>query len=102
MPLIETLTLLEGGMPEPDAAEIVRALADTDVGQLATKANLVDLRAEMRGTSARRLRHCDGDFQALNADADLLLAFNTPLAFASARPDLAGLLRADKLTSLPR
>ena len=35
-PLIDTLTLetglLEGGMPEPQAAAIVGALADADVG----------------------------------------------------------------------
>ena len=41
MPLIDTLTLktdlLDGGMPEPQAAAIVKALADADVGQLATK-----------------------------------------------------------------
>ena len=81
MPLIDTLTLLEGGMPEPQAAEIVRALADTDVGQLATKADLVDLRAEIAAvrTEIEALR---GDFKALNGKVNLLLAFNTPLVFA--------------------
>ena len=52
MPLIDTVTLktglLEGGMPEPQAAAIVRALADADVGQLATKSDLADLRADVR------------------------------------------------------
>ena len=52
MPLIDTLTLktglLEGGMSEPQASAIVRALADADVGQLATKSDLTDLRADMR------------------------------------------------------
>ena len=93
MPLIDTLTLktglLEGGMPEPQAAAIVRALADADVGQLATKADLSDLRAELREeiaelrtelrTEAEALR---GDLKALNGKVNLLLAFNTPLLLA--------------------
>ena len=93
MPLIDTLTLktglLEGGMPEPQAAAIVRALADADVGQLATKADLSDLRAELREeiaelrtelrTEAETLR---GDLKALNGKVNLLLAFNTPLLLA--------------------
>ena len=82
MPLIDTLTLktglLEGGMPEPQAAAIVRALADADVGQLATKADLSDLRAELR-TEIETLR---GDLKALNGKVNLLLAFNTPLLLA--------------------
>lgn len=40
----DTLTLktelLEGGMPEPQAAAIVKALASADTAQLATKADL--------------------------------------------------------------
>ena len=56
MPLIDTLTLktglLDGGMPEPQAAAIVRALADADVGQLATKSGLADLRADVRAEIA--------------------------------------------------
>ena len=48
MPLIDTLTLktelLDGGMPEPQAAAIVKALAQTDTSQLATKADLEVLR----------------------------------------------------------
>ena len=93
MPLIDTLTLktglLEGGMPEPQAAAIVRALADADVGQLATKADLSDLRAGLREeiaelrtelrTEAEALR---GDLKALNGKVNLLLAFNTPLLLA--------------------
>ena len=93
MPLIDTLTLktglLEGGMPEPQAAAIVRALADADVGQLATKVDLSDLRAELREeiaelrtelrTEAEALR---GDLKALNGKVNLLLAFNTPLLLA--------------------
>ena len=82
MPLIDTLTLktdlLEGGMPEPQAAAIVRALADADVGQLATKSDLADLRADMR-TEIAGVR---GDFKALNGKVNLLLAFNTPLVLA--------------------
>ena len=53
MPLIDTLTLktglLEGGMPGPQATAIVRALADADVGQLATKADLAVLALLWRG-----------------------------------------------------
>ena len=52
MPLIDTLALktglLDGGMPEPQAAAIVTALADADTGQLATKADLEGLRADVR------------------------------------------------------
>ena len=89
MPLNDTLTLktglLEGGMPEPQAAAIVKALADADVGQLATKADLSDLRADLRAeiaavrTEVETLR---GDFKALNGKVNLLLAFNTPLVLA--------------------
>ena len=101
MPLIDTLTLktglLEGGMPEPQAAAIVRALADADVGQLATKADLSDLRAELREEIANlrtilgaeiadvrtelrtEVEALRGDLKALNGKVNLLLAFNTPL-----------------------
>ena len=51
MPLIDTLTLktdlLDGGMPEPQAAAIVKALAQADTEQLATKADLEVLRADL-------------------------------------------------------
>ena len=51
MPLIDTLTLktdlLDGGMPEPQAAAIVKALANSDTGQLATKADIADVRTEI-------------------------------------------------------
>ena len=79
-------------MPEPQAAAIVQALADADVGQLATKADLADLRADLRAeiadvrvevaavrTEVETLR---GDFKALNGKVNLLLAFNTPLVLA--------------------
>ena len=52
MPLIDTLALktglLDGGMPEPQATAIVAALADADTGQLATKADMEGLRADIR------------------------------------------------------
>ena len=52
MPLIDTLTLktdlLEGGMPEPQAAAIVKALAQADTSQLATKADLEVLRVDIK------------------------------------------------------
>jgi len=68
MPLIDTLTLktglLEGGMPELQATAIVRALADADVGQLATKADLADLRADVH-TEIAAVRT---EIEALRAD----------------------------------
>ena len=52
MPLIDTLTLktelLDGGMPEPQAAAIVKALAQADTSQLATKADLEVLRGAIK------------------------------------------------------
>ncbi len=111
MPLIDTLALktglLDGGMPEPQAAAIVTALADADTGQLATKADLEGLRADVRTeisdirTEIEALRAevtvkiealraevtvkieaLRGDFKALNGKVNLLLAFNAPLLFA--------------------
>ena len=64
MPLIDTLALktdlLDGGMPEAQATAIVKALAEADTGQLATKA----------------------DLKTLDMKVNILLAFNTPLLFA--------------------
>ena len=75
MPLIDTLTLktdlLEGGMPEPQAAAIVKALAQADTSQLATKADLADLRTEMR-TEIEALR---GDIKMLRWMGGVILAF---------------------------
>lgn len=76
MPLIDTLTLktdlLDGGMPEPQAAAIVKALADADVGQLATKADLEALRADVR-TEIEALRSdMNMKFEALRGDNKLL------------------------------
>lgn len=52
MPLIDMLTLktelLDGGMPEPQAAAIVKALAQADTSQLATKADLEVLRGDIK------------------------------------------------------
>lgn len=76
MPLIDTLTLktdlLEGGMPEPQAAAIVKALASADTSQLATKADLADLRTEIEV-----LR---GDIKMLRWMGGVILAFQ-PLMF---------------------
>ena len=59
MPLIDTLTLktdlLDGGMPEPQAAAIVKALANSDTGQLATESGSG---GPCGRTCARRLRRC--------------------------------------------
>ena len=76
MPLIDTLTLktdlLDGGMPEPQAAAIVKALADADVGQLATKADLEALRADVR-TEIEALRSdMNMKIEALRGDNKLL------------------------------
>ena len=75
MPLIDTLTLktdlLEGGMPEPQAAAIVKALAQADTSQLATKADLAELRAELR-TEIEVLR---GDIKMLRWMGGVILAF---------------------------
>ncbi len=70
MPLIDTLALktdlLGGGMPEPRAAAIVRALVHADTEQLATKADLGVLRADVN-TKIEVLR---GDLKALNGKAN--------------------------------
>ena len=71
MPLIDTLTLktdlLDGGMPEPQAAAIVKALANADVGQLATKADIADVRTEIEA-----LR---GDVKLLRWMGGVILSF---------------------------
>lgn len=93
MPLIDTLALktnlLNGGMPEPQATAIVDALAaDADVGQLATKADLADVRMEIADVRAEvadvrtEVESLRGDVKALNAKVNIVLAFNTPLLVA--------------------
>lgn len=104
MPLIDALTLktdlLDGGMPEPQAAAIVRALAHADTEQLATKADLEVLRADLsskmetlraelntknetlRADLNTKIEALRGDFKALNGKVNLILAFNTPLVLA--------------------
>ena len=71
MPLIDPRTLktdlLEGGMPEPQAAAIVKALAQADTSQLATKADLAELRTEIE-----ILR---GDIKMLRWMGGVILAF---------------------------
>lgn len=71
MPLIDTLTLktdlLDGGMPEPQAAAIVKALASAGTSQLATKADLADIRTEIEV-----LR---GDIEILRCMGGVILAF---------------------------
>ena len=77
--------------------------ADADVGRLATKADLVELHAEVRAEIAKlwadmhaetadiraevaevrtEVEALCGDFKALNGKVNLLLAFNTPLVLA--------------------
>lgn len=71
MPLIDTLTLktelLDGGMPEPQATAIIKALASADTSQLATKADLAGLRTEIEV-----LR---GDIKMLRWMGGVILAF---------------------------
>ena len=62
------------------------------MGQLATKADLADLRADMREEIAdvrteiagvrTEVEAVRGDFKGLNGKVNLLLAFNTPLVLA--------------------
>ena len=52
MPLMDTLALktglINGGMPEPQAAAIVQALAEADTAQLATRADVEVLRGDIK------------------------------------------------------
>ena len=72
MPLIDTLTLktdlLDGGMPEPQAAAIVRALAQADTEQLATKADLEVLRADVNAKFEAVQVDMNAKFEVLRAD----------------------------------
>ena len=69
--MIDTLTLktdlLDGGMPEPQAAAIVRALANADVGQLATKADIADVRTEIEALRSEM----NAKIEALRADLNM-------------------------------
>ena len=93
--MIDTLTL-EGGMPEPQAAAIVKALADADVGQLATKADLADLRADMN----TRINDLAADLRDFRTEANRRMdGFDARLraveiAFAKIEQRLATLERA--------
>ena len=82
MPLIDTLTLktdlLDGGMPEPQAAAIVKALANADVGQLATKADIADIRTEIEALRAEmnmKIEALRGDNKLLRWMGGVILAF---------------------------
>lgn len=82
MPLIDTLTLktdlLDGGMPEPQAAAIVKALANADVGQLATKADIADIRTEieaLRSDMNMKIEALRGDNKLLRWMGGVILAF---------------------------
>lgn len=72
MPLIDTLTLktglLDGGMPEPQADAIVRALAHADTEQLATKADLEVLRADLNAKFEELRADLNIKMEALRAD----------------------------------
>ena len=82
MPLIDTLTLktdlLDGGMPEPQATAIVKALANADVGQLATKADIADVRTEieaLRSEMNMKIEALRGDNKLLRWMGGVILAF---------------------------
>ena len=82
MPLIDTLTLktdlLDGGMPEPQAAAIVKALANSDTGQLATKADIADVRTEIEALRAEinmKIEALRGDNKLLRWMGGVILAF---------------------------
>lgn len=82
MPLIDTLTLktdlLDGGMPEPQATAIVKALANADVGQLATKADIADVRTEieaLRSEMNMKIEALRGDNKLLRWMGGAILAF---------------------------
>ena len=82
MPLIDTLTLktdlLDGGMPEPQATAIVKALANADVGQLATKADIADVRTEieaLRSEINMKIEALRGDNKLLRWMGGVILAF---------------------------
>ena len=82
MPLIDTLTLktdlLDGGMPEPQATAIVKALANADVGQLATKADIADVRTEieaLRSEMNMKIKALRGDNKLLRWMGGVILAF---------------------------
>ena len=80
--MIDTLTLktdlLDGGMPEPQAAAIVKALADADVGQLATKADIADVRTEieaLRSEMNMKIESLRGEIRLLRWMGGVILAF---------------------------
>ena len=82
MPLIDTLTLktdlLDGGMPEPQAAAIVKALANSDTGQLATKADIANVRTEieaLRSDMNMKIEALRGDNKLLRWMGGVILAF---------------------------
>ena len=82
MPLIDTLTLktdlLDGGMPESQAAAIVKALANSDTGQLATKADIADVRTEIEALRAdmnMKIEALRGDNKLLRWMGGVILAF---------------------------
>ena len=82
MPLIDTLTLktdlLDGGMPEPQAAAIVKALANSDTGQLATRADIADVRTEieaLRSELNMKIEALRGDNKPVRWMGGVILAF---------------------------
>ena len=89
MPLIDTLALktrlLDGDMPEAQAEAIVTALANADVGQLATRADVEKLREDMRleiGDVRMDIEGLRDDLGTLNGKVTLLLVVAALLILA--------------------
>lgn len=65
-------------MPEPQATAIVMALADADTGQLATKADMEALRADVRTENSKTRMEVEalrGDIKTLRWMGGVLLTF---------------------------
>ena len=72
MPLVNTLALkdglVKGGMPGRQATAIANVFAEADTSQIATKADLEALRAEMRAEISRKaiqLENLRGEIKTL-------------------------------------
>ena len=65
-------------MPEPQAAAIVKALANSDTGQLATKADIANVRTEieaLRSDMNMKIEALRGDNKLLRWMGGVILAF---------------------------
>ena len=78
MPLIDTQTLhtglLKSDMTEPQASAIVKALADADTGQLATKERLEGMKNEIRTEIANLNGEIRTEITNLNGEIGVKIA----------------------------